>query len=185
MVYILLGQGFEEAEALVTADVLRRGGLSVCLTGIGGMTVEGAHGIKVTADAAVERVGLADGDTVVLPGGLGGVAAIEGSKAAMALVHQAAADETMYLAAICAAPTLLARVGLIGKGQQAVCYPGMESFLTDAGAEAPMDQPSVVCGKLITSQAPGTAYDFALTLLAVLAGEETSAQVRANLHYRG
>jgi len=185
MVYILLGQGFEEAEALVTADILRRGNVSVALTGIGGMTVEGAHGIKVSADVAVEDVVLAAGDTVVLPGGMGGVASIEGSRAAMNLARQAAADDSMYLAAICAAPTLLARAGLIGKGQQAVCYPGMEGELISAGAEAPMAQPAVVCGKLITSQAPGTAYDFALTLLTVLAGDEVSAQVRADLHYRG
>lgn len=185
MVYILLGQGFEEAEALVTADILRRGGVSVALTGIGGMTVEGAHGIKVTADAAVEDVKLTAGDTVLLPGGMGGVASIEGSGAAMKLAAQAAADDSLYLAAICAAPTLLARAGLIGKGQQAVCYPGMEGELLAAGAEAPMEQPAVVCGKLITSQAPGTAYDFALTLLAVLAGEDVSARIRADLHYRG
>lgn len=184
MVYILLGQGFEEAEALVTCDVLRRGNVSVSLVGIGGPVIEGAHGIKVTADAAVERIGLADGDTVLLPGGMGGVASIEGSKAAMDLIWQASADDTMYLAAICAAPTLLARKGIIGRGQQAVCYPGMESMLTDAGVEAPMDRPAVVSGKLITSQAPGTAYDFALTLLSVLAGEDVSAQVGADLHYR-
>jgi len=185
MVYILLGQGFEEAEALVTADILRRGDVPVSLTGIGGMTVEGAHGIKVAADAAAEDVVLTAGDMVVLPGGMGGVASIEGSKEAMELVRQAAADDSMYLAAICAAPAMLARAGLIGKGQQAVCYPGMEGELLSAGAEAPMEQPAVVCGRLITSQAPGTAYDFALALLAVLAGDGVSAQVRADLHYRG
>lgn len=183
MVYILLGKGFEEAEALVTADVLRRGGVAVSLTGIGGMTVEGAHGIRVTADAAVEHVGLADGDMVALPGGLGGVSSIEGSSAAMELVYQASADDTMYLAAICAAPTLLAKKGMIGKGQRAVCYPGMESMLTDAGAVAPMEQSVVVDGKLITSQAPGTAYDFGLKLLEVLKGADTAAQVRADMHY--
>ena len=184
MVYILLGQGFEEAEALVTADVLRRGGVSVALTGIGGMTVEGAHGIKVAADVAVDEVTLAAGDTVLLPGGMGGVSSIEGSPAAMELIHRAAADDTMYLAAICAAPTLLARAGIIGKGQRAVCYPGMESMLTDAGVEAPMEQSAVVCGKLVTSKAPGTAYDFALTLLAVLTDAQTAEEVRAGLHYR-
>ena len=184
MVYILLGQGFEEAEALVTCDVLRRGNVSVSLVGIGSSVVDGAHGIQVVSDVAVEQVALAAGDTVVLPGGMGGVASIEGSEAAMALIRRASAEETMYLAAICAAPTLLARKGIIGAGQQAVCYPGMESMLTDAGAQAPMEQPAVVCGKLITSQAPGTAYDFALALLAVLTSPAVSEQVRADLHYR-
>lgn len=184
MVYILLGQGFEEAEALVTADVLRRGSLPVTLAGIGGMTVAGAHHIRTVADAAVEEVTLSAGDTVVLPGGLGGVASIEGSEAAMALVRQAARDDSMYLAAICAAPTLLARAGLLGEGDSAVCYPGLEGALSAVGAATPMELPAVVSGKLITSQAPGTAYDFALTLLSVLAGSQMADQIRADLHYR-
>lgn len=185
MVYILLGTGFEEMEALVTADVLRRGNIPVSLVGIGNLTVTGGHGITVVCDLTADRVGLGDGDMVVLPGGMDGVASIEGSETAMELVYQAAADENLYLAAICAAPTLLARVGIIGKGQQAVCYPGMEYMLTEAGAEAPMEQSAVVCGRLITSQAPGTAYDFALTLLALLAGQDAADSIRADLHYRG
>ena len=95
MVYILLGAGFEEAEALVTADVLRRANIPVALAGIGGDAVTGSHGITVQADVGVEGVSLAAGDMVVLPGGMGGVASIEGSEAAMALIRQAAADETV------------------------------------------------------------------------------------------
>ena len=79
MVYILLGTGFEEAEALVTADVLRRAELPAALAGIGGDIVTGSHGIAVRADLPVGRVVLEDGDMVVLPGGMGGVASIEGS----------------------------------------------------------------------------------------------------------
>ncbi len=184
MVYILLGQGFEEAEALVTADVLRRGGVAVALAGIGGTTVEGAHGIRTVADVAVEAVTLAAGDTVVLPGGLGGVASIEGCGAAMALTRQAAAQEDLTLAAICAAPTLLARAGIIGAGTAAVCYPGMEEELTAAGVTPCVDQPAVVCGRLVTGRGPGAVFDFALTLLAVLTDEHTAAQVQAGLHYR-
>ena len=71
MVYILLGEGFEEAEALVTADVLRRAEVPVSLTGIGGDFVTGSHGITVKADVTVESVSLSGGDMVVLPGGLG------------------------------------------------------------------------------------------------------------------
>lgn len=185
MVYILLGSGFEEMEALITADVLRRGNIPVSLVGIGGAAISGGHGICVHTDISVEDAVLSPGDTVVLPGGLGGVESMEGSEAAMRLIRQAAGDDSLILAAICAAPTLLARKGIIGPGQQAVCYPGMETMLLDAGVEAPMEQSAVVCGKLITSQAPGTAFDFALTLLAQLAGQETADSVRADLHYRG
>ena len=181
MVYILLGKGFEETEALVTADVLRRANLPVSLTGIGGEYVTGSHNITVRADAAVEDVVLSEGDTVVLPGGMGGVASIEGSGAAMALARKAA--EQYRLAAICAAPTLLARAGLLKKGARCVCYPGMEGELTAAGAVPQMDRAAVVDGNLITGRAAGSAFDFGLKLVEVLAGAETARAVAAGLVY--
>ena len=98
MVYILLGSGFEEAEALVTADVLRRADVPVTLAGIGGELITGAHGIAVRADAPVESVKLKEDDMVVLPGGMGGVASIEGSGPAMALIRQAGTDVRLRLA---------------------------------------------------------------------------------------
>lgn len=180
MVYILLGQGFEEAEALVTADVLRRGSVSVALTGIGGMTVEGAHGIKVAADAAVDAVSLTAGDTVLLPGGMGGVSSIEGSPAAMELIHRAAADDTMYLAAICAAPTLLGRWGLL-EGKQAVCYPGMEDQMT--GARVCRESGVAEDVRLITGRAAGSAFDFGLKLVEALSGADKAQEVRYAVHY--
>ena len=183
MVYILLGKGFEEAEALVTADVLRRADLPVTLTGIGGDTVTGSHGITVQADAAVEQVTLEPGDMVALPGGMGGVASIEGSEAAMKLVRQAASGGEYWLAAICAAPTLLARAGLLPKGARAVCYPGMEGALVEAGVIPQMDCPAVIDGRLVTSRGPGAAFDFGLALVGVLAGQEAAQAVAAGLVY--
>ena len=121
---------------------------------------------------------------VVLPGGLGGVAAIEGSQAAMDLICQAAADGSIWLCAICAAPNMLARHGLIDRGRRAVCYPGMEGALTEAGVAACMDQPVVVDGTLITGRAPGASFDFALALLTALRGEKAAADVQAALHYQ-
>lgn len=181
MVYILLGEGFEEAEALVTADVLRRGGAEVSLTGIGGMTVAGAHKIAVRCDAAVENVSLAEGDMLVLPGGLGGVASIEGSAAAMALARRAAEDDGIWLAAICAAPAMLAEAGLLPAGKSAVCYPGMEGALTAAGLVPCMDRHAVRDGKLITGRAPGGAYGFGLALLEALAGADAARAVAAQM----
>lgn len=183
MVYILLGTGFEEAEALVTADVLRRGGVSTVLAGIGSPSVTGAHGITVSADTVVEQVALSSGDMLVMPGGMGGVYAMEGSSAAMALARQAMERDDLWLAAICAAPTLLARSGILGSGRHAVCYPGMEDLLEAAGVIPHMDVPVVRDGTLITGKAPGTVYQFALTLLEVLTDPSTAAQVRADLHY--
>ena len=181
MVYILLGKGFEEAEALVTADVLRRANLPVSLTGIGGEYVTGSHNITVRADVKAEDVTLSNGDTVVLPGGMGGVASIEHSEAAMALAREAA--ERYRVAAICAAPTLLARAGLLRSGVHAVCYPGMEGELSAAGAVPEMDRPAVVDGNLITGRGPGAAFDFGLKLVEVLAGADAARAVAAGLVY--
>ena len=181
MVYILLGAGFEEAEALVTADVLRRADLPVKLAGIGGSAVTGSHGITVQADLPVEEAALEEGDMVVLPGGMGGVASIEGSQTAMALVREAALKG--WLAAICAAPTLLARAGLLPEGARCVCYPGMEGELSAAGAAPEMDRSVVVEGRLVTGRGPGSAFDFGLALVEVLAGIEAAAMVAAGLVY--
>ncbi len=183
MVYILLGAGFEEAEALVTADVLRRAEVPVSLTGIGGELVTGSHGIAVKADVPVESVTLEAGDMVVLPGGMGGVASMEGSADAMALIRQAADDPELWLAAICAAPTLLARAGLLDPGTPCVCYPGMEGELAKAGAVPRMEEAVVVQGRLVTSQAPGTAFDFALALVELLAGIPAACRLHTDLHY--
>lgn len=180
MVYILLGSGFEEAEALVTADVLRRADVPVTLAGIGGELITGAHGIAVRADAPVESVKLKEDDMVVLPGGMGGVASIEGSGPAMALIRQAGTDVRLRLAAICAAPTLLGKWGLL-EGKQAVCYPGMESGLT--GAQARMDQGVVVDGRIITGRAAGSAIDFGLALAEALKGPDEAGKVRDAIYY--
>mgnify|MGYP001035623002 CR=1 FL=1 len=182
MVYILLGEGFEEAEALVTADVLRRADIPVTLTGIGRDTVTGSHNITVRTDKPVNLVKLQPDDMVVLPGGMGGVAAMEGSGEAMALIRQAAAGGDYWLAAICAAPTLLGRWGHLS-GKEAVCYPGMEGQL--AGAQA---RPDVACGvvtdgRIITGRAAGSAFDFGLALVEALKGKGAAEQVRNAIRY--
>ncbi len=183
MIYILLGAGFEEAEALVTADVLRRADLPVTLTGVEGRTVTGSHGITVQADLPAAAVTLAPNDMLVLPGGLGGVSAMEHSPAAMKLIRQAMGDPQLWLAAICAAPTLLARAGLLSPGVHAVCYPGMEGELTASGAVPVMDRPVVAEGRLITGRGPGSAFDFGLAIVEILAGTAKADQVRAAIHY--
>ena len=184
MVYILLGNGFETAEALAPADVLRRGGVPVSLVGVSGPTVQSAQAVTVTTDMALDQVRLAPGDMVMLPGGLGGVDVLEHSPGAMALVRQAAKDPQMWLSAICAAPTLLARAGLLPAGARAVCYPGMEGELVQAGVTPCMDQPWVMEGHIITGRAAGSSFDFGLAVLTALAGADAAAKVGLAIHYQ-
>lgn len=184
MVYILFGAGFEEAEALVTADILRRADIPVSLAGIGSRTVTGGHGISVETDLLVNAVQLAEGDMVVLPGGLGGVYSIEHSEPAMALAAEAAHNPKMRLSAICAAPTLLARAGLFPRGLHAVCYPGMEDQLLAAGVIPLMHLSVVRDGRFITGKGPGTAYDFALALVDAISGTDTAKSIQTDLCYR-
>jgi len=179
MVYILLAPGFEEAEALVPADLLRRAGIEVALTALEGEEVTGGHQITVRADLSLDRVDLDRADMVVLPGGGVGVQNLGRSAAVEGLVREAAA-RGIPLAAICAAPTLLGRWGLL-EGKRAVCYPGMEDQLT--GARVCRDSGAVEDVKLVTGRAAGSAFDFGLKLVEVLSGTDKAREVRHAVHY--
>lgn len=177
MVYVILGKGFEEIEAITQVDVLRRSGAEVRTAGIGGLQVEGAHGIVVTADCTVEQMDVANADMIVIPGGLGGVEAISGDACAMAAIKKAYEDGK-YVAAICAGPSVLAKLGII-EGKNVTSYPGTKDWLGDVVYHE--DKPVVVDGKIITSRAPGTSVAFALALSKALCGEETAKQVEKDL----
>ena len=183
MVYVLLAPGFEEAEALVPVDMLRRGGVDVALVGLDSPTVTGSHGICVAAERQISQVALETGDMLLLPGGPG-VEALERHGQACALIRQAARQTGVWLAAICAAPALLGRMGLLA-GRRAVCYPGMEADLSRHGAIPQMEQAAVVDGEFVTGRGPGAAFDFAFKVLEVLCGGQTADQVRLATHYRG
>lgn len=174
MVYILLANGFEEAEALVPADLLRRAGADVALVGVTGQTVTGAHGISVNSDLTLEQVTPGTMELLMLPGGLGGVQNIGASTAAVELI-QTAAKADCYLAAICAAPSLLlGPMGLLN-GRKAVCYPGMEDTMD--GADPQKTASVVVDGDIITGEGPGAAFEFGLKLVEVLKGADIAEQV--------
>ncbi len=179
MVYILLAPGFEEAEALVPADLLRRANIETALVSVTGKPVPGSHGITVVADIALEDVDLSKADMVVLPGGGLGYKNLGKEPRVERLVKEAA-EKGLWVAAICAAPTLFGKWGLL-TGKDAVCYPGMEEGLT--GAQARMDQRFVTDGKIITGRAAGSAFDFGLALVEALAGKDEAGKVRHDIYY--
>ena len=181
MVCILLGTGFEEAEALVPADMLRRANIDVRMAGVDGIDITGAHHITVKADCAVADVNVDELELLFLPGGLGGVDAIKSSPAAMELIRQAH-EKGVKLAAICAAPTILAELGYLN-GKKAVCYPSMLDRLT--GADTTHGQHVVVDGNIITGEAAGSAFTFGFKLIEVLKGAEKAKKVCDSVYYYG
>lgn len=178
MVYILLAPGFEEAEALVPADLLRRAGLETKLIGLTAAPVPGGQGMQVVPDSTLDQVDLDRAGMIVLPGGSLGVKNLGAEPAVEALVRQAV-QRGIWVAAICAAPTLLAQWGLL-HGKRAVCYPGLEPRLGDA---QPQDFSVVEAGTIITGRAAGSAFDFGLKLVSVLSNTEKSEEVRHGICY--
>lgn len=178
MVYIILGTGFEEMEAVAPWDILRRGGVEVQFAGIGGMDIFGGHGLKVGAELTVEQIDFDAMDMIVLPGGMGGVRSMLASEATLDLVRKAW-EQGKYVAAICAAPTVLAKLG-ITDGKKAVCYPGLEA---DMGNAEMVSEAVVRDGRLITGKGPGAAVDFGLALLETLKDRQTAEAVRSGMVY--
>ncbi len=179
MVYVLLGTGFEETEAIAPVDLLRRANIPVLTVGIGSKTVSGSHGIPVVADITLDEMDLTQMDMLVLPGGLGGVASILASAQAMDAVRFAW-ENGKFLAAICAGPTILASLGILD-GKQATCYPGCEEKL---GGAIMVNAACVADGKIITGTSAGCAVPFGLGLVEVLKGKEEMERIKDQIVIR-
>lgn len=180
MVYIVLGEGFEEIEAVVPCDILRRGGVAVKFAAVGASkTVSGGRGITVTADILTTDIVPALDDTFVIPGGMGGVRSIKADEKTMKLL-EAAAGFGAFFAAICAGPSVLAKLGLVD-GKRITCYPGCEDLMGKALCNT--KKATEADAGLITGRSAGSAIDFGLALLAHLKGEKAAEKVRADLVY--
>ena len=182
MVYIFLADGFEEIEALTQVDYLRRAGIKVVTVGVTGKTVNGAHSIPVVCDITEDEICLTDElEMVILPGGIPGVPNLEKSKRVKEALTFAN-EHGLYIAAICAAPTILAELGYL-EGKQAVCYPSLLDKLT--GADTTHGCPVVVDGNIITGEAAGSAFAFGLKLSEVLRGADKAQKIRESIYYYG
>ena len=176
MVCILLGTGFEEIEAITPCDILRRGGVETRFVGVNGSVVTGGHGIAVGCDLTIDELDPTKAEMLVVPGGLGGVESIGKSKTAMDAL-KTAWEAGKFVCAICAGPTVLAKLG-ITDGKTVTCYPGCEEQMGDCiqtGKQAVRD------GKLICGQAPGAAAAFGFLLLEALKGKQTAETVRKGM----
>lgn len=180
MIYVFLAGGFEEIEALAVVDILRRAELEVCTVavGTGGTAVRGAHGISVTADVTEDEATPDGLEMVVLPGGMPGTLNLEKSQTVQEFL-QLAANNGLWIGAICAAPSILGHNGL-ADGRRVTCYPGFESQLTHSvytGRAVEED------GRLITADGPGSAMAFGFLLAEKLTSKERAAMLKGAMQY--
>lgn len=178
-VCVLLAEGFEEIEALTVVDLLRRARIYVDTVAVADeYMVRGSHGIAVQTEDLFTEVDFDEFDMLVLPGGLPGTTNL-GDHSGVRKVIRDFAEKEKYIAAICAAPTLLGNLGLL-KGKRVTCYPTMEKQISGAvltGAPVMSD------GNIITGQGVGAANEFALNLIAVLMGDEKAQEIAEAIVY--
>lgn len=177
-VLVPLAQGCEELEAVTIVDLLRRAGVEVLTASLDGEPITASRGVRLLADTDLDEALQRDYDMVVLPGGKAGADNLESDPRVRDLLRKMA-DSERFTAAICAAPKVLASAGVL-EGKQATSFPGALEGVEIPGLDYRED-PVVADGKIITSRGPGTAMDFALELIEVLAGRHKRDEVESGL----
>ncbi len=176
MIYIYLAEGFEETEMTAPLDIMRRAELDVKTVSVTNeRLVKGAHGIAISADLTVfdPEYDEDSPELIMLPGGMPGTLNLENSEHVCKAVEKAYKNGK-FVTAICAAPSVLGKMGLL-KGASAVCYPGFEKYLLGA---IPSDKKCVRDGKIITAVGMGAAVEFGLEIVCALCGKEASEKIK-------
>jgi 4-methyl-5(b-hydroxyethyl)-thiazole monophosphate biosynthesis len=177
-VLVPLAQGCEELEAATIIDLLRRAQIEVVTAGLDKETVTASRGVRLLPDTDLDTALKQDYDMIVLPGGLPGADHLDHDPRIRSLLKKMAADKK-YTAAICAAPKALANAGVL-EGKRATAYPGVLDTMKLTHTKVTREA-VVVDGHVITSRGPGTAMDFALTLIEALLGKQKRNEVESGL----
>ncbi len=172
-VLILLAEGFEELEAVTIVDVLRRADIEIVMAGLKEGLVKSARDIKILPDTTLDEVDTDRFDMVVLPGGQPGTDNLAADERVKRIIKDMY-EKGKYTAAICAAPYVLSEAGILGK-RRATSYPTYQEKLK--AFEVTSKERVVTDEKVITSQGPGTALEFALKLVEVFKGKEKSEEI--------
>lgn len=177
MFYCFLADGFEEIEALATIDILRRADIPVTTVGVGGNMIRGTHDITVQADMHIDEFEIDENITgVILPGGMPGVKNLYAEERVRDAVSFCVSRD-LYVCAICAAPSILGRMGVL-MGKRATCYPGFEDELLSAKLST---DKVVVDGKIITAKGAGVALDFGFKIVEQIEGEVKAERIAASM----
>ncbi len=177
MIYCFLAPGFEETEAIATVDTVRRGELDIKTVGVGGRVVTGNHSISVVADIADADLGdISDMTGIILPGGIPGTLNLEKNPLVMHCLDYAA-DNNLMIAAICAAPSILGKKGLL-RGKRATCFEGYEFALEGADATGGRVEAD---GNIITGKAVGTAIEFGIEIIRYFSGDAKANAIKRSM----
>lgn len=177
---VFLAEGFEEAEAIVPIDIARRAGIEVTMVSVSvERNVTGSHGIKIYADSVLSNTDITEYDMLMLPGGAPGTTNLEESDEVKNAVTKAY-KEGKYLAAICAAPRILGKLGIL-EGKKATVYPGNEEHLRNAVYDDKAR--AVTDGKVITARGMGCAIDFGKEIVTALMDAKTAERILASIQY--
>lgn len=179
MVYLFLADGFEECEALIPLDILKRADVEIKTVGVTGKYVEGAHGITVKSDISPKEISFDEKlEGIILPGGMPGTLNLEKS-----VVVQNAIDfvsqRKLLLCAICAAPSILGHKGLL-KNKKATCFPGFENDMPEADI---IDSSVVTDDNIITAKGVGVAFDFGFEILTHIKDRTTAQNLKKQMQF--
>lgn len=178
-VYIFLADGFEEVEGLTVVDLLRRAGVAVVTVSVTDTNkVTTSHGITLFTDKLFTEIDFSDGDMLVLPGGMPGTLNLGGYQPLADLLKEFY-EKGKKIAAICAAPSIFAKLGFLD-GKKATSYPSFMEKLSGANVK---EESVVVDGNVTTSRGVGTAIDFALSLINQLEGKEKAEEIAESIVY--
>lgn len=180
MIYMFLADGFEETEALVTLDMMRRAGIEVLTVGIGKKCITGAHNIVVTADILCADVSLDSCEGIVLPGGMPGTENLYASDVVISALDFCM-NNSLLVAAICAAPIIIGRKGYLN-GKNAVCFPGFENELS--GAYLSTSQ-AVTDSHIITAKGAGCVFEFSHSIISYIKNTAAADKVISDIQHKG
>lgn len=178
MIYLFLADGFEEIEALVPIDILKRANIDIKTVGIGKSAITGTHNISINCDTTDSDLYLNDLQGIILPGGMPGALNLEKNKTVQQVIDYCY-ENRLLISAICAAPQILGHKGLLN-GKNATCFPGFEKELIGANF---INQKVVSDGNFITACGAGAAFEFGFEILKYLTNESIAEDLKRQMKF--
>ena len=179
MIAIFLANGFEEIEAIVPRDLLKRANLDVKMVGVQAKTPESFSGLKINVDLEIDNINENQLKAIILPGGMPGTTNLDKNLKLKEIIKHCF-DNEILICAICAAPLIIGKMGLLN-GKTACCYPSFEENLKGAKIS---DESVCVDGKIITAKGPGSAFEFSFAIIEALRCKKEARIIGESIQYQ-